>query len=78
MVPDKELAVDKMPINFRFIAEAPILFPDARFVDCTRHPADTFISALQTEMNAAHSYSYDPVDYAAYHRDIPPPDGALG
>jgi tetratricopeptide (TPR) repeat protein len=69
VVPGKELAVDKMPLNFRFIAEAAILFPQARFVNCTRHPADTFISALQTEMNAAHSYSYDPADYAAYHRE---------
>ena len=67
VVPEKELAVDKMPLNVRFIAEAAILFPNARFVNCTRHPADTFISALQTEMNAAHSYSYDPADYAAYH-----------
>jgi tetratricopeptide (TPR) repeat protein len=69
VVPDKQQAVDKMPLNFRFIAEAAILFPGARFVNCTRHPADTFISALQTEMNAAHSYSYDPADYAAYHRE---------
>ena len=69
VVPDKDLAVDKMPLNFRFIAEAAILFPDACFVNCTRHPADTFVSALQTEMNAAHSYSYDPADYAAYHRE---------
>ena len=58
-----------MPLNFRFVAEASILFPGARFVNCTRHPADTFVSALQTEMNAAHSYSYDPADYAAYHRE---------
>ena len=68
VVPGKAFAVDKMPLNFRFIAEAAILFPGARFVHCTRHPADTFMSALQTEMNAAHSYSYDPADYAAYHR----------
>lgn len=68
VVPDKPRAVDKMPLNFRFIAEAAILFPGARFVHLTRHPADTFISALQTEMNAAHSYSYDPADYAAYYR----------
>lgn len=69
VVPDKDLAVDKMPLNFRFVAEAAVLFPQARFVNCTRHPADTFISALQTEMNAAHSYSYDPADYAAYHHE---------
>ncbi|MCA3560662.1 MAG: sulfotransferase [Aestuariivirga sp.] len=69
VAPEKALAVDKMPLNFRFIGEAAILFPRARFVNCTRHPADTFISALQTEMNAAHSYSYDPAGYAAYHRE---------
>lgn len=69
VVPDKEFAVDKMPLNFRFVAEASVLFPNARFVNCTRHPADTFISALQTEMNAAHSYSYDPADYAAWHAE---------
>lgn len=68
VVPGKDQAVDKMPQNFRFIAEASILFPRARFVLCTRHPADTFISAFQTEMNGAHSYSYDPADYAAYVR----------
>ena len=67
VVPDKDVAVDKMPQNFRFIAEALILFPNARFVHCTRHPADTFISALQTDMNSAHSYTYDPVEYADYH-----------
>lgn len=68
VVPGKERPVDKMPLNFRFLAEAALLFPEARFVHCTRHPADTFISAFQTEMNPAHSYSYDPADYAAYHR----------
>jgi tetratricopeptide (TPR) repeat protein len=68
VVPGKERPVDKMPLNFRFLAEAALLFPEARFVHCMRHPADTFISALQTEMNPAHSYSYDPADYAAYHR----------
>ena len=68
VVPEKEQLLDKMPQNFRFIAEASILFPRARFVHCIRHPADTFISAFQTEMNAAHSYSYDPAEYAAYFR----------
>ena len=67
LVPGKERAVDKMPQNFRFIAEASILFPHARFIHCTRHPADTFMSAFHTEMNATHSYSYDPSEYAAYY-----------
>ena len=68
VVPGKHRPVDKMPLNFRFLAEAALLFPEARFVHCARHPADTFMSAFQTEMNPAHSYSYDPADYAAYHR----------
>jgi tetratricopeptide (TPR) repeat protein len=68
VVPGKDRPVDKMPLNFRFLAEAAILFPEARFVHCTRHPADTFVSAFQTEMNPAHSYSYGPAEYAAYHR----------
>jgi tetratricopeptide (TPR) repeat protein len=61
--------VDKMPLNFRFLAEITMLFPEARIVHCTRHPADTFLSALQTEMNLAHAYSYDPAAYARYYQD---------
>ncbi len=66
--PGRPRAVDKMPNNFLYVAEIAILFPDALFIDCTRHPGDTFISAVQTEMNEAHSYSYDPQDFALYHR----------
>lgn len=63
----KPRAVDKMPNNFLYLPEIAILFPDARFIDCTRHPGDIFISAVQTEMNEAHSYSYEPGDFARYH-----------
>lgn len=68
LVPDKPVSVDKMPNNFLYVAEIAALFPQARFIDCTRHPADIFVSAVQTEMNEAHSYSYDPADFALYHR----------
>ena len=68
LVSPKLHSVDKMPNNFLYVPEIAILFPDARFIDCTRHPADTFISAIQTEMNEAHSYSYDAEDFALYHR----------
>ena len=68
LVLPKPRSVDKMPNNFLYVPEIAALFPDARFIDCTRHPADTFISAIQTEMNEAHSYSYDPEDFALYHR----------
>jgi tetratricopeptide (TPR) repeat protein len=67
LVSPKPRAVDKMPNNFLYLAEIAILFPDARFIDCTRHPGDIFMSAVQTEMNEAHSYSYEPGDFALYH-----------
>jgi tetratricopeptide (TPR) repeat protein len=67
LVSPKPRSVDKMPNNFLYLPEIAILFPGARFIDCTRHPADTFISAIQTEMNDAHSYSHDPEDFALYH-----------
>jgi Flp pilus assembly protein TadD len=64
----KPRPVDKMPNNFLYLGEIAILFPEARFIDCVRHPADTFISAIQTEMNEAHAYTHDPEDFALYHR----------
>jgi tetratricopeptide (TPR) repeat protein len=67
LVSPKPRSVDKMPNNFLYLPEIAILFPGARFIDCTRHPADIFISAIQTEMNDAHAYSHDPEDFALYH-----------
>jgi hypothetical protein len=63
----KPRSVDKMPNNFLYVGEIAILFPGARFIDCTRHPGDIFISAVQTEMNQAHSYSYEPRAFARHH-----------
>ena len=68
LVAPKTRSVDKMPNNFLYVAEIAALFPDARFIDCVRHPGDIFVSAVQTEMNDAHSYSYDPQDFARYQR----------
>ena len=67
LAPGKAIAVDKMPQNFRYIGELSILFPKARIIHCVRHPADSFLSAFQNEMNAGHGYSYDPQSYAAYY-----------
>jgi tetratricopeptide (TPR) repeat protein len=68
LVPEKPRAVDKMPNNFLYVAEIAMLFPEAKFIHCRRHPGDVFISAVQTEMNEAHAYSYDPQDFALFHR----------
>ena len=66
----KPRPVDKMPNNFLYLAEIAILFPGARVIACSRHPADTFISAIQTEMNESHSYTHDPADFALYHQNF--------
>ena len=68
LAPGKAIAVDKMPQNFRYIGELSILFPNARIIHCVRHPADSFLSAFQNEMNAGHGYSYDPQSYADYYK----------
>ena len=61
--------VDKMPHNFVRLGEIAMLFPGAKIVHCVRHPADTFISAFQSNMGVAHSYSYTVEDYAQYYQD---------
>ena len=72
LAPDRERMLDKMPDNFLYCAEIAFLFPNAQIVHCRRHPADTFVSAFQNEMNEIHSYSYSPeayaVRYAGYAR----------
>ena len=69
LAPGKLRVVDKMPHNFRNIGEIAILFPRARIIHCTRHPADTFLSAFQKQMNAGHAYSYSPATYAGHYAD---------
>ncbi|MFT3986345.1 tetratricopeptide repeat-containing sulfotransferase family protein [Aestuariivirga sp.] len=67
LAPGKKCVIDKMPHNFRHIGEIAILFPEARFIHCMRHPADSFISAFQNDMAPSHGYSYAPENYAAYY-----------
>ena len=69
LAPDAERVVDKMPHNFVALGFIAIFFPNARIVHCLRNPADNFISAFQHEMNAQHSYSYAPEDYAFYYKE---------
>ncbi len=69
LAPGAKRVVDKMPHNFAAIGLIALLFPNARIVHCMRNPADNFISAYQNLMNAHHSYSYAPEDYARYYKE---------
>jgi tetratricopeptide (TPR) repeat protein len=59
--------VDKYTHNFLHVGFIQLCFPNAKIIHCRRNPLDNFISAFQNSLNAAHSYSYDQVDYGDYY-----------
>jgi len=69
LAPGAKRVVDKMPTNYTSLGFIALFFPKARIVHCIRNPADNFISAFQNPMNARHSYSYAPADYAENYKE---------
>lgn len=69
IAPGARRVVDKMPTNYMSLGFIALFFPKARIVHCIRNPADNFISAFQNPMNARHSYSYAPADYANNYKE---------
>jgi len=47
---DKPHVTDKMPINYLFLGAIHLLFPNARFIHCRRHPVDTCLSIYMTRI----------------------------
>ena len=65
--------VDKNPLNFMHIGFIAQLFPDARFIHCTRDPRDTALSIFfQHFAHTRNAYAYDLEDighfYLGYHK----------
>jgi tetratricopeptide (TPR) repeat protein len=56
--------VDKLPIQYFSMGYTHLCFPNAKFIHCQRHPADSFISAYQSHMIQFHEYSFDQNLYA--------------
>jgi tetratricopeptide (TPR) repeat protein len=56
--------VDKLPTQYFSMGFTHLCFPNAKFIHCQRHPADSFISAFQNHMNQFHEYSFDQKLYA--------------
>jgi tetratricopeptide (TPR) repeat protein len=55
-----QLVVDKNPGNFAYIGLLSLLFPNAKFVHCTRDPLDTCLSIyFQHFAYEAHAWTYD-------------------
>lgn len=54
------LVVDKNPGNFAYLGLLSLLFPNAKFVHCTRDPLDTCLSIyFQHFAYEAHAWTYD-------------------
>jgi tetratricopeptide (TPR) repeat protein len=51
-----DIAVEKTPMNFEAAGYMHFLHRGARFIFCRRHPADSFISSYQNQLNQAHDY----------------------
>lgn len=48
IAPGKRFVSDKMPNNFLYLGLIHILFPNARFLHCRRHPVDNLLSLYTT------------------------------
>ncbi len=59
-----DYVVDKTPTHFEVMGYIHLCFPNAKFINCQRHPADSFISSYQNGLSQFHSYAYDQLDYA--------------
>ncbi|MDE2235876.1 MAG: sulfotransferase [Gammaproteobacteria bacterium] len=60
--------VDKNPINFMYIGLIAQLFPEARFIHCTRDPRDTALSIyFQHFAHTRNAYAYDLGDIGHFY-----------
>lgn len=64
----KPFVTDKMPMNFRFSAIIPFVFPDARIVSCRREAMDTCWSIFKCRFSSPVPFAYDLSDLAFYYR----------
>jgi tetratricopeptide (TPR) repeat protein len=62
--PAAKRVVDKLPTQYFSMGFTHLCFPNAKFIHCQRHPADSFISAFQNHMSQFHEYSFDQNLYA--------------
>ncbi len=56
--------VDKLPTQYLAMGYIHLCFPNAKYIHCQRHPADSFISSFQNNMKQFHEYSFDQLLYA--------------
>ena len=58
--------VDKNLYNFRFTEAIVRAMPAARIIHCRRHPLDTILSMLRSNLQIGNNYTSDPLDAAKF------------
>ncbi len=66
--PDVLRVTDKMPGNFLYVGFIHMILPNARVINCVRHPADTCFSCYRTHFMEAQSFTYDLAELGRYYR----------
>ena len=66
--PDADRVTDKLPGNFMHLGLMAKMFPDARFIHCTRNPLDTCLSCYFQDFAIGHAYSYDISNLAHFYQ----------
>ena len=54
-----QLVTDKAPMNFERVGLIHLLFPQARFLYCVRHPLDTILSCFIQDFQAGMIFAFD-------------------
>ncbi|MEO1310980.1 MAG: sulfotransferase [Pseudomonadota bacterium] len=64
----KARVTDKMPHNFIALGLLALIFPQASFIHCVRHPFDTCFSCWQRDFAASHAYNRSLRDLGRYYQ----------
>jgi tetratricopeptide (TPR) repeat protein len=56
---DSPRVTDKMPLNFMAVGSIHAIFPNARFIHCTRSPIDNCLSIYMTPYRSGPEYAHD-------------------
>ena len=57
----------KDPLNFRWIGFINLIFPNAKIINCIRHPLDNCVSLYKTFFVGGVNFSYDLSELAEYY-----------
>ncbi|MBG1231675.1 tetratricopeptide repeat-containing sulfotransferase family protein [Aestuariivirga litoralis] len=58
--------VDKTPTQFLSAGYIHLIFPNAKFINVERHPADVFISTYQNNFQRSFEFAFDQKDFAHF------------